>query len=156
MIRRSDFISGRLLFSQSGLLFKLYDFYITNNDIQSMLERKGLERRMHQRYDINRKIQVQPVNQAGQPIGRGFRAETADLSAGGLAFIIRISRQENARLLLGRKMQIVLPIGGPEKYLYLTGLVVGVQPFHILENDFSVHFRFDQPMDREKLRRITG
>ena len=35
-------------------------------------------------------------------------------------------------------------------------LVISVQPFHILQNDFSVHFRFDQPLDEQDLRTILG
>ena len=139
-----------------GLRAKLYDFYTASNDIHAMLDRKGLERRRDQRFKLARKIQVQPINNVNAPIGRGFRAETADVSVGGLAFLIRISKQENARLLLGRRMQVVLPVAGPEPYLYLRGLVIGIQPFHILENDFSVHFRFDQPMEAAELQTILG
>lgn len=139
-----------------GLRAKLHDFYRACNNIRSMLEKKGLERRRDQRFDLSRKIQVQPINSLDTPVGRGFRAETADISQGGLGFLIRISRQENARLLLGRRMQVVLPVGGKTKYLYLKGLVIGVQPFHILENDFSVHFKFDQPMDQQGLQMVLG
>ena len=121
-----------------------------------MLFRSGLERRKDQRFTLSRKIQVQPINMQDNPIGRGFRAETADISQGGLAFLIRISRQENARLLLGRRMQIVLPVGGKIKHLHLKGLVIGVQPFHILENDFSVHFKFDHPLEQQALQNILG
>jgi hypothetical protein len=42
------------------------------------------------------------------------------------------------------------------EYLYLRGLVISVQPFHILQNDFSVHFRFDRPLDEQDLRTILG
>ena len=95
-----------------GLRAKLHEYYRAGNTIRSMLEKKGLERRKDQRFTLARKIQVQPINNLDSPIGRGFRAETADISLGGMAFLIRISRQENARLLLGRRMQVVLPVGG--------------------------------------------
>jgi hypothetical protein len=121
-----------------------------------MLEKKGLERRKDQRFTLSRKIQVQPINNLDNPVGRGFRAETADISLGGLAFLIRIARQENARLLLGRRMQVVLPVGGKIKYLHLKGMVIGVQPFHLQDNDFSAHFKFDQPLDPQALQNILG
>ena len=139
-----------------GLRAKLHAYYVSGNPIRSMLEKKGLERRKDQRFTLSRKIQAQPINMQDNPIGRGFRAETADISQGGLAFLIRISRQENARLLLGRRMQIVLPVGGKIKHLHLKGLVIGVQPFHILENDFSVHFKFDHPLEQQALQNILG
>gem|GEM_PF-757323 len=139
-----------------GLRAKLHEYYRASNPIRAMLEKKGLERRQDQRFHLARKIQVQPIGNLDNPIGRGFRAETADISLGGLAFLIRISRQENARLLLGRRMQVVLPVGGKAQYLHLKGLVISVQPFHILENDFSVHFRFDHPLEQQVLQAILG
>ncbi len=139
-----------------GLRTKLHEFYNACNDIRSMLEKKGLERRKDQRFTLARKIQVQPINNLDTPIGRGFRAETADISIGGLAFLIRISKQENARLLLGRRMQVILPVGGKDNFLYLKGLVIGIQPFHILENDYSVHFRFETPLEPQGLQNILG
>jgi len=139
-----------------GLRAKLRDYYLACNTIRSTLEKKGLDRRKDNRYTLARKIQVQPINNLDNPIGRGFRAETADISLGGLAFLIRISRQENARLLLGRRMQIVLPVGGKTQFMHLKGLVIGIQPFQVLENDFSVHFRFDQPLEQQALQSILG
>ncbi|WP_233249189.1 HEAT repeat domain-containing protein [Desulfobulbus oligotrophicus] len=139
-----------------GLRGKLHTYYLANNTIRTTLEKKGLERRTDHRYSLSRKIQVQPINNLEKPIGRGFRAETIDISLGGLAFLIRISRQENARLLLGRKMQIVLPVGGKIQFMHLKGLVIGIQPFQVLENDFSVHFKFDQPLASQALQNILG
>lgn len=135
---------------------KLHEFYLACSDIRSMLEKKGLERRQGQRFTLARKIQVQPITTLDTTIGRGFRAETVDISPGGLAFLIRTSKQENARLLLGRRMQVVLPVGGQANFLYLKGQVISIQPFHIQENDFSVHFKFEYPLDRQKLQSILG
>ena len=139
-----------------GLRAKLHEFYMASNNINSMLERKGLERRKDQRFKLSRKIQVQPISNLDSPIGRGFRAETADISQGGLAFLIRIGKQENARLLLGRKMQVVLPVSGEEKFLQLKGLVIGIQPYQIQQNDFSVHFKFDYTLEQKRLQTILG
>jgi hypothetical protein len=41
-------------------------------------------------------------------------------------YLIRTPKEENARLLLGRRIQAVLPVGGAVEYFYLTGLVMGV------------------------------
>ena len=139
-----------------GLRAKLHEYFAACNNIRSMIEKKGLERRKDQRFSLSRKIQVQPISSLDQPIGRGFRSETADISQGGLAFLIRIARQENARLLLGRRVQVVLPVGGKSGHLTLKGLVIGIQPFHLLENDYSAHFKFDQPLDKHELQSILG
>ncbi len=139
-----------------GLRAKLYEYYRAYNNIGFMLKKKGLDRRQDQRYNLSRKIQVQPISNLDAPIGRGFRAETADISLGGIAFLVRIARQENARLLLGRRMQIVLPVGGKTGQLLCKGLVIGIQPFQLHSNDFSVHFKFDHPLERPILQSILG
>ncbi|MDD2469016.1 MAG: HEAT repeat domain-containing protein, partial [Desulfobulbus sp.] len=139
-----------------SLRAKLYEYYRAYNNIGLMLKKKGLDRRTDQRFTLSRKIQVQPINSLDAPIGRGFRSETADISMGGMAFLIRIARQENARLLLGRRMQIVLPVGGKTNYLNFKGLVIGVQPYRQLLGNFSVHFKFDRPIDSQELQGILG
>jgi len=139
-----------------GLRAKLYEFYTACDNIQSILQKKRLDRRNGQRFDLSRKIQVQPITNLDLPIGRGFRAEIIDISQGGLAFLVRITRQENTRLLLGRRMQVVLPIGGETQFLPLKGLVVSIRPFHLLENDYSVHFKFDHPLEQPVLQTILG
>jgi hypothetical protein len=139
-----------------GLRAKLYDFYNDCNDIREILAKKRLERRREQRFTLSRKIQVQPITTLDTTSSHGFRAETVDISAGGLAFIIRISNKENARLLLGRRMQTALPVGGAAKYLYFKGVVVSIQPFQLLENDYSVHCKFDHPMEPQELQTILG
>ena len=135
---------------------KLNELYKTSNNTRSTLEKKGLERRRAQRFTLSRKIQVQPVTHLDTPVGRGFHADIIDISLGGLAFVIRISKQENARVLLGRRMQVVLPVGGKTEYLHLLGLVVSIQPCHVQENDFSVHFKFDHHMEQPELQTILG
>jgi CRP-like cAMP-binding protein len=139
-----------------GLRAKLYDYYRTRDTISGMLKKKGLNRRKDERFTLARKVQVQPISSNDAPIGRGFRSETADISLGGLAFLIRISRQENARLLLGRRMQIIIPVGGKIGKLTFKGLVIGVQPYRQLIGNFSVHFKFDRPLDHEELQAILG
>jgi len=139
-----------------GLRTRLHAFYTAGNNIGAMLAKKGLERRQDQRFTLSRKIQVQPICDLNRPEGRGFRAETVDISRGGLAFLIRISKKENARLLLGRRIEVVLPVGGRDRALSLQGLVIGIQPFHLLENDYSVHLRFDRPLESPDLENILG
>jgi CRP-like cAMP-binding protein len=135
---------------------KLHAFYLAGNTIVSIFEKKKLERRQDQRFTLMRTIQVHPVDSRGNPIGRGFRSETIDISYGGLAFVVRISRRESARLLLGRRMQIMLPVGGKKQFLTFKGMIIGIQPFQVLENDFSVHFVFDRPLDQQHLQAVLG
>lgn len=154
LLPRSAIISWEERFP--GLRNKLLEFFNTFDNTWSFLERKKLERRKHERFNLTRKILVQPLNQESYPVGRGFRAETLDVSVGGAAFLVRIGRQENARILLGRKMQVIFPVSGEAPYQYLPGMIIGVQPYQLLESDYSVHFRFDRLMQQEQLKIILG
>jgi len=139
-----------------GLESKLRSFYNQCNITRALLEKKGLDRRQAERIKLSRKIQVQLIDHNKKPIGRGFRGELADIAQGGLSFLIRISKKENTRLLLGRTMRITIPIGGDPGHLQLTGLAIGVQPFELLESDFSVHIRFLDILDQDTLQEILG
>ncbi|MCL2340105.1 MAG: cyclic nucleotide-binding domain-containing protein [Proteobacteria bacterium] len=135
---------------------KLHSYYLAGNTIAGIFEKKKLERRQDQRFNLMRTIQVHPVDNRVKPIGRGFRSETMDISYGGMAFLVRISRRESARLLLGRRMQITLPVGGKEQFLTFRGMIIGIQPTLVLENEFSVHFTFDKPLDQQHLQAVLG
>lgn len=139
-----------------GLEAKLQSFYNECNTTGQLLEKKGLDRRVHERVKLSRKIQLQLTDHNKNPIGRGFRGEMADISKGGLYFLIRISKKENTRLLLGRNMPITIPIGGDPAHLHLDGLAIGIQPFLLLESDFSVHIKFPDLLDEDTLQQILG
>jgi hypothetical protein len=53
-------------------------------------------------------------------------------------------------------MQIIIPVGGKIGKLTFKGLVIGVQPYRQLIGNFSVHFKFDRPLDHEELQAILG
>ena len=96
------------------------------------------------------------IDHRRKPVGRAFRSELADISLGGLAFLIRITKRENARLLLGRTMRITVPIAGEEKHLFLEGVALSLHLHHAVESDFSVHIRFVKPLTEETLKKILG
>lgn len=139
-----------------GLEAKLQSFYNKCNTTCFLLKKKGLDRRQHERLQLSRKIQVQLLDQHDRPIGRGFRGELADISQGGLSYLIRISKKENTRLLLGRTMRITIPISGDPGHVVISGLAIGVQPYDPLASDFSVHLRFSELLGQETMQMILG
>ena len=96
---------------------------------------------------------IQLLGASGKLLGRAFKGELSDISIGGLSFVIRISKQETARLLLGRKMNIkfVIPSGSSKQKIDKNGTVIGVRahPF----DDYSIHIKFDSLLDKKLLRR---
>lgn len=139
-----------------GLEAKLQSFYNTCNSTTQLLKKKGLDRRQHERFTLSRKVQVQLTDHNRNPIGRGFRGELADISKGGLAFLIRISRKDNTRLLLGRNMRITIPVAGDPAHLHLDGLAISIQPLQLLESEFSVHIKFPELLYEDALQQILG
>ncbi|VAW34846.1 hypothetical protein MNBD_DELTA04-688 [hydrothermal vent metagenome] len=135
-----------------GLESKLRDFYNRTSDIHSLLDQKGMDRRNHERYKLERRINLQIIDQAGKPIS-SFRGEMFDIAQGGLSFIVRISKKENSRLLLGRNIKATIPMSGAREHI-LTGTVICVQSFNMLDSDFSVHIKFDVQLDRSTLHTI--
>jgi len=139
-----------------GLEGKLQSFYNKCNTTCQLLRKKGLDRRQHERLQLSRKINIQLLDHKERPIGRKFRGELADISRGGLSYLIRISKKENTRLLLGRNMQITIPVSAEPGHVVITGLAIGVQPYDPLASDFSVHLRFPELLGQEIMQTILG
>ncbi|WP_457573980.1 cyclic nucleotide-binding domain-containing protein [Desulfolithobacter sp.] len=154
VLRRKSFARWHEEFP--GLESKLQDFYNRFNDIQSLLKKKKLDRRTYRRFELSRKIQVQMIDARGRKLGRAFRGSLCDISRGGLAFLVRISKKENGRLLLGRTMRLSIPTSDSAELMHLTGTVIGVHPFHLPESDYSIHIRFEEDLDQGTLQRILG
>ncbi len=138
-----------------GLESKLRDFYNKFNDISAVLKQKKQDRRKYNRFTLNPRVLIQIINKSGQPIGKGFRGEMADISHGGLSFISRITKKENCRLLLGRYLKIIIPLGEANHSLDISGQVIAVQPYSLLEHDYSIHLKFDKLLEHTFLKSIT-
>ncbi len=139
-----------------GLEDKLKTYYNRSNDVHNLLEKKGLSRRKFDRYQLSRKVRIHMIDNTGKPIGGEFKGNLFNMSKGGLALRIRVAREENGRLLLDKKMQITIPVGGKHPQLHVHGQVLAVHPFTSDHNDFLVHFIFDNELDKESLMLILG
>jgi len=82
---------------------KLSDFCAGFPSATALLKSKKMDRRALKRVKLSGKGQIQLLNRSGEPIGKSFKGELSDISVGGLSFEIRISKEETARLLLGRR-----------------------------------------------------
>jgi CRP-like cAMP-binding protein len=139
--------------TQPGLEAKLREF-CKPGDINDAVRNKGLERRQQKRHNANGSVMTQLQNNAGQPLGKPFRGHLEDVSSGGLSFMIKSSRQETARLLLGRKghFSISLSSDPDQPVLEAEGLIVAVHWY--MQNDYAVHIRFDAPLRETDVKRI--
>jgi CRP-like cAMP-binding protein len=136
-----------------GLEPRLQEYCLKFKRVRDLLKAKNLDRRNQKRVRLSGKGMIQLLGAFGKPLGRAFKGELSDISIGGLSFTIRITKKENARLLLGRKMNIkfVIPLGTSKQKIDKNGTVIGVRshPF----DDYSIHIKFDELLDKKILPR---
>ena len=126
---------------------KLYEYCQGNVRVRELLKQKELDRRVFKRIPLSGKAEIQLLKTSGVPVGGVFKGSLADISMGGLCFLVRINKKETARLLLGQKLNVTFSHHGDtfRHDIQKTGLVVAVRA-HAFE-DYSVHVRFDALMD---------
>jgi hypothetical protein len=87
------------------------------------------------------KILVQMLNDSGQPAVKPFNAELLNISASGLAFLMKTTQKASA-MLLGRNLNMKLTFEELESDIAIkrVGSVVAVnsEPFH----EYAVHVDF--------------
>lgn len=124
---------------------KLYDYCMKHDSVKTVLDEKNIERRMDTRVKISGRIKFVLLDKSGNTIGSVYSGEIADISAGGMSFIIKSPKKESVRMLLGRRLRVIfeLPLRNYEK-LYKVDqamTVIAAQPQTF--DDYSVHLRFD-------------
>lgn len=121
-----------------------------------LLRKKGQDRRRHKRIGISGPTLFQVLGRDGQPIGKPYKGDAADVSEGGLSFFIKTANRKNALALLGRKLRIkfALPIGKRRIETTREGTISGV--INHLFSDYSVHMAFDAPLSRDLIREMEA
>jgi CRP-like cAMP-binding protein len=113
-----------------------------------LLKQKKMDRRSLKRVKISGIGQVNILNKAGVPMAKSFKGELTDISVGGLSFEVRITKEETARLLLGRRINIKYSFSQsiPAINIDQDGIIVGVYAYPF--EDYSIHVKFDQMLDK--------
>jgi CRP-like cAMP-binding protein len=133
---------------------KLVDFCAGFPNATTLLQSKKMDRRALQRVKLSGKGLIQLLNRAGEPIGKSFKGHLSDISVGGLSFELRISKEETARLLLGRRISVAFNYSKstPNISMDQSGIIVGIYPFPF--EDYSIHVKFDKKLDRSVIDAI--
>jgi len=134
---------------------KLHDFCLKFESVDKVFSKAEHDRRRFPRYPTPPlRLVVTLLNSAGQG-GVATKADLADLSRGGGSFFMRISRRENARLLLGRSLKITLPVEMTAgEAISFTGVIVAVRAHHAMEYEYSIHVEFDTVLDSNEIQKI--
>jgi CRP-like cAMP-binding protein len=152
-LERDGFLE--LLDTFPGLEPCLIDYCLKAGSSSNCLEMSGENRRQHPRYPVKSIVTHTLLNESDKNSSKSFKGEIADISAGGLSFFIRISRKENARLLLGRGIKTSLSEPGG-KIIECIGRIVAVRLQDPVDNDYSVHVQFDEPVLESLLKSIIN
>jgi HEAT repeat protein/CRP-like cAMP-binding protein len=133
---------------------KLETYCKGSENISELLKRKNLDRRSHRRFPLSGRVTAQIRDESGKTVGSPFRGGLLDISAGGLSFLIKLAKQETARLLLGRRLKTTLDFSGEsvQPVPGQNGIVVGVRqrPF----NEYSIHLKFDGILSETEMEEI--
>jgi len=135
-----------LMNEHPGLEAKLAEHCFRSGDMEQVLKRQAVDRRNQERVTLKGTLVAQLVGKDGKLLGKPFKGGFADVSRGGLAFTVRVSKPETARLLLGRRLRMKsrLPLKGGAEDLEASGRIIAIQPHPF--NDYSVHVRFKNPL----------
>jgi CRP-like cAMP-binding protein len=123
---------------------KLYDYSVKNDLVKKELEGRNIERRSDNRVNLAGTVIFQLLDKTGKAMGKGYQGELSDLSAGGISFIIKSSKKETVRMLLGRRLKISFKL--PMKHNAYHNIVqlmtvIAAQPQ--VFDDYSIHLKFD-------------
>ncbi|CAK8723063.1 MAG: cAMP-binding domain of CRP or a regulatory subunit of cAMP-dependent protein kinase [Candidatus Electronema aureum] len=139
-----------------GLEEKLRNFYNSTNNIRDLLQRKGLNRRTFDRYTLSRKVDFQVIDTPGKPLGQKFKGRLFDVSRGGLSMVFRMAQQKHIRVLLGRNMQITIPVVGSPPELNVQGQVLSIQPADEEMGEYKISLVFGDALEQEELQTVLG
>ncbi len=123
--------------------------------VAELIKMSGDDRREFPRHSVllhTRNVLLDPF---GSKNKRTFSGELFDISRQGLAFTIRISKSDNARLLLGRHLMTSIYIKD-EELPELTGVIVGVRLHEPIMQDYSVHVKLWKKIDGAVFKRIAA
>ncbi len=138
-----------------GLESKLQNFCSKFEKIDEFIRGSSRDRRTQERHKISGRVNTLLVDNSGHSIGASVMVELLDISLGGISYQVRISKKEDARTLLGRKVQVRLPSGDkPGEFTMIVGDILAVRSINAVENDYSVHVKFNVALDNGKLHEI--
>jgi CRP-like cAMP-binding protein len=137
----------------AGLEAKLNDYCRSLESVADLLKAKKLERRIDRRLSLPGKVLVQMVDDKNKPAAKPFRGELLDISASGLAFLMKTTQKASA-VLLGRnlKMQLTFDELASDLKISCRGMVLAVnaEPF----NEYVIHAEFDKDLSLSVMNQL--
>jgi hypothetical protein len=134
---------------------KLQDFCSQFETVPLTLQNLGKTRRGEERTLISGAVLVSFLDRDGSDTQMKAEGELSDICAGGISFLLRSSQKSNARILLGRKVRLRLPLGTNESEdREVEGIVMAVRSLRSIANDYSLHIKFDEELTSDDMESI--
>lgn len=131
---------------QPGLYEKLADFCSRNGKSGLAAKNKKLDRRIFLRYPARAVVTAYLVDTQGRRTDMYFRGSVTDISRSGICFSMKCSKQETARTLLSKNLELAVVFDDKDDKVFRTyGKIVKLSFF--LHNDYNVHVKFSQIID---------
>jgi CRP-like cAMP-binding protein len=133
-----------------NLANKLQDYCAQREPIKALLQKKELERRVHERYALSGKAVIRIMDRPGL---KGFKGDLSDISASGISVIMNTSAN-TAELLLGCRLNIKFtqPEAVSEIRIDRDGRIVGIHSR--MFNEYLINIKWDEPLHNGIAKRI--
>lgn len=134
---------------------KLYDYCIKKDKVKQALESKKMERRSDRRINLSGRLSFQLLDKSGNPMGKSYKGEISDISAGGLSFIVKSSKEGTLRLLLGRRVFVSFetPVKtGEYQPINEKMMIIAIQSMAF--DDYSIHVKFENKKSQQFIEEI--
>jgi hypothetical protein len=133
---------------------KLNDFCVRFKIPYASFRRMGRDRRVFERVRIIGRVAMSLLDKDGKETGIGAKGDLFDISAGGVAFFLRISQKKNARLLFGRQVSVTMASAGTSVFT-ITGIILAIRSQPVVGNEYSVHVQFSRVLDQTELKNLV-
>ena len=136
-----------------GLEGKVTDYCLQRESVYSLLKAQNLERRVQKRLNLPGMVRAKINENQCQQLDKPFKGELLDISASGLAFIVKTT-QKSARMLLNCNLQLSLTFAELASDIIIdsSGTVVAVnrEPF----NEYIIHVEFSRNLDQPTVEKL--
>jgi CRP-like cAMP-binding protein len=139
-----------------GLFAKLEAYCCKFGHYEELFERIRCEKSRFDRLSVNGKVFAAVLGRNMEQTGKKFKATVADISRGGACFYIKASRNEVARNLLAKPLEMIFAIKTTTKIKKISAFGRVVRVKYHLENDYSVHVKFAKTLGRDTLGEILA
>ncbi len=133
---------------------KVKDFCVLYNTVPELVRMSGSDRREFPRYEASVMVSSMLLDAYGRKGKRVFKGEMIDISRGGLAFYIRVSKKQNVKMLLGRQIISEIQLS-KDNMLKCYGVIVGAKVSEMFVTDISVHVKLYRKIDQAQVIRVT-